>query len=121
LESDEESWLITPGSSDELSLRIANVPLAPGWYEISFTVGIPPEKPSVINYAQVLTLKVRSSGNQKIHALRTLRVQDFANAPYQTLHLRLGLSGERNFVFQVRFSDICPVYVVPRFALMVTT
>jgi hypothetical protein len=98
-------------------LRISGVPLPPGWYEISFTVGVPPEKTSASEYAQVMMLDVRSSGGQKIHALRTLRVQDFAREPYQTLSLRFGSSGEQDFVFQVRFNDISPVYIAPRFAL----
>jgi len=98
---------------------ISGLSLPPGQYEAGFVISVTPTDATTNEHALVAVIDIRSSSGQKIHALRTLRLRDFAQQCDQRITLRFGSSGESDFEFRVQPTGACSVCIEPQLAFAV--
>lgn len=115
--SGEHMHMAAAGSPNGLLLHGPCMPLPPGWYKVEFHLGVQGSESIANEWAEIAVLDVRSSGRQKIHALRTVRRRDSMSVVKQTFVLTFASGGETDFEFRVWFSGACSVYVDPRLSL----
>ena len=101
------------------TVSISGSSLPPGRYEVSVALSVMPTAASTSEHALVAVIDVRSTSGQKIHALRALRLRDFAQQCDQKINLSFGSSGESDFAFRVQSTGICSVYIEPYLACAV--
>ena len=93
---------------------ITGIALPPGWYEVGFAIRVTLPDAAIDERTLVAIVDIRSSSRQKIHAIRVLRLLDFAPQTSRILILRFGSSGESDFEFCVQPAGACTVRVAPR-------
>jgi SAM-dependent methyltransferase len=92
------------GGPEGLLLHASGTHLPPGWYEVEFCLGIQEAAAQSNPWAEVAVLDVRSREQGCIHALRTVRLQDFASTSQRTFALSFASGGEPDLEFRAQLS-----------------
>ena len=98
----------TAGSSRGLLRRVSGIHLPPGRYEALFHLGIEGPWTQSSPWSELAVLDVRSSKQNRIHGLRTVRLRDFESASERVIVLSFASGGESDFAFRVWVGGDCP-------------
>jgi hypothetical protein len=108
----------TAGSSGGLLRKVSGIYLPPGRYEALFRLGIEGSRTQPNPWSEVAVLDVRSTKQNRIHGLRTVRLRDFEAASERVIALSFASGGESDLSVRVWLRGDCSGHVASQLTVI---